>query len=672
MPCDCDLQPLWSALKENLGDGDFLRASLTWINALEEPSRGAEKFTEQDVDALDGDCAQLVPMLDWLLLEHDSLLVFVAHLDIETIREACKGWGTDDTALIRAFATRNKRSLARVNVGYRQKHGEPLQQLIDSELGGSSKNEWYLYLAKFLVVQEEQADAMILDLAMQGGHVDHEALVEFLCGRHPKRVRAAKARWEASHDDSLVDLLADHLSGDMARLALKMLKGKRDTDDPVDEHLARRQAHQLHDGELDYVDTLTSNSAAQNKAVARYFEEAYDTSLKRAIGQEYSGPVKAALLALMLGPADWYASQLKAALGGETTNDRAVCRIVGAHDKDEIKEIARAYDRKYGCTLKSAISSECRGNYKRLAVAWVDLPDQLAQPEKLIERAAMADVPEEPTNEGHGEAFDDEISDEDDSVTERPNPASALFAAKMANWTAKYHKYIDMGKRSKADHYQRLILWYPPMPLGHKVLKGYLEALAEEYKGGQQSDDDWTTIWFETVSDEDFDADGDGESDGTDRAAFKAWMDVTESMIAEKRTTINELKSRWGLNEKKEEEETPKYEEPVIASYTTTNTTVASYATNYPQAIPVARPAMPIAQPVQQQYVRPAAYPGAPPIYGTGVAPPIYGQPMMMQQQPMMYGQQPMMYGGGMYQPQMQRPMMQYGGGVSVSVNISM
>ena len=28
----------------------------------------------------------------------------------------------------------------------------------------------------------------------QGGHVDHEALVEFLCGRHPKRVRAAKER----------------------------------------------------------------------------------------------------------------------------------------------------------------------------------------------------------------------------------------------------------------------------------------------------------------------------------------------------------------------------------------------------------------------------------------------------------------------------------------------
>ena len=27
----------------------------------------------------------------------------------------------------------------------------------------------------------------------------------------------------------------------------------------------------------------------------------------------------------------------------------------------------------------------CTGDYKRLAVAWVSLPDQLAQPEKLIE-----------------------------------------------------------------------------------------------------------------------------------------------------------------------------------------------------------------------------------------------------------------------------------------------
>ena len=94
----------------------------------------------------------------------------------------------------------------------------------------------------------------------------------------------------------------------MQALALRMLKGKRDVDDDkIDEPLARRQAHQLHEGAIDYIETLCDNSAPQNAMVARYYEEAYNTSLKRALTQEYSGPVKDALLALLQGPAEWYA-----------------------------------------------------------------------------------------------------------------------------------------------------------------------------------------------------------------------------------------------------------------------------------------------------------------------------------------------------------------------------
>merc|ERR1711935_16877 len=66
-------------------------------------------------------------------------------------------------------------------------------------------------------------------------------------------------------------------------------------------------------------------------------------------------------------------------------DDNAVCRIVGSHDKDEIKLISEAYERKYNTDLKGAISDACSGDYKRLAVAWVSLSDQLGQPEELIE-----------------------------------------------------------------------------------------------------------------------------------------------------------------------------------------------------------------------------------------------------------------------------------------------
>jgi len=607
-------QPLWSALRENV-DGDFLKAGLTWVRALEEPSRGAEKFTEADVDSHGGDASALANMLDYLLLENDSLLVFVAYLDVETIREAVKGWGTDDTVLIRSFATRSKRALARVNIGYREAYGTPLQQLIDDEITSSSK-PWYAYLAKFLVVQEEQADSMILDLAMNGSTVDHAALVEFLCARHPKRVRAAKVKWEQSHDDSLVDKLADSLAGDMKRLALRMLKGKRDLEDKVDvdESLARKQAHQLHDGGEDYIDVLCDNTSAQNAMCAKYFEEAYDMSLRRAISQEYSGPVKNALQALLIGPADWYASQLKAALSGENTNDETVCRIVGAHDKEEIKKIAAAYDKKYGISLKAAITNECKGNYKRLAVAWVDLPDQLEQPEKLVELKKVQEEVEATDTAGDGGAgqtFDDEISDEDDEAPSSHKPDSAIYRAKLALWQQKYEKYKELGKKRKEEHYQGLIMKYPPLPKGHKILRGYAEALEEEYKNGTHQEEDWTMIWLDTVTDEEF------EEANSTRDFFKAWLDITESMVAEKIVSIKELKGHWGLIEEPPPPSKPTYAEPAP---------LAAYGA----AVAQPAPAMPVAQPAYgtnyPQAAPPMAYPGAPPVAYPGMA---VAQPMM-------------------------------------------
>ena len=120
-------QPLWSALQAEVSGADFLKAALAWINALNEPARGCEAFTEVEVGGHADDSGKLCTMLDWLLIEHESLLVFIAYLDVETVREACKGWGTDDTALIRVLCTRSKRALARVNIGYREAYGEPLQ-----------------------------------------------------------------------------------------------------------------------------------------------------------------------------------------------------------------------------------------------------------------------------------------------------------------------------------------------------------------------------------------------------------------------------------------------------------------------------------------------------------------------------------------------------------------
>ena len=71
----------------------------------------------------------------------------------------------------------------------------------------------------------------------------------------------------------------------------------------------------------------------------------------------------------------------------------------------------RRYKRKYGTVLKDGIQKECSGKYKRVAQAWVTLPDALEDPEAPIE-------------------LPDEIDEEEDkeqpsSSDDEPEPAPA-------------------------------------------------------------------------------------------------------------------------------------------------------------------------------------------------------------------------------------------------------
>jgi len=559
-------RPLDHAVRAEIsGEGNMQKAAVTWISALNEPSRGAEEFTEVEVDSHGDDTTALCRMVDMLLVENDSLIRFIVTLDVEVIREAVKGFSIDDTKLIRALATRNKQFLARVSVAYRKAYGEPLQKLIDEECSG-----FYAYLAKFLVVQEPQADSMLLSLALDtDGEPDIKALIEFLCARHPARVRTVKKKWEAANDMSLIDKLNDTLDGDMRLLAITMLKGKRDTEDDeenVDEKLVKVQVKSLYEHVVEgneirpTIEILCSNSIPMNKAVAALFEDTYDMSLGRALGRTFSGHVKNALLALLQGPAQWYAASLRAAFQGTGISDKPVCRILGAHDKKDVQEIAIAYEKKYDTPLKADLAKYCKGNYKRLAVAWVDLPDQLEQPTKRIvlptKESIEADAKRASTEDMNEE--DDDLDDDDENTDNIPNPSSPLYKAKVRKWTRKLKKAEEEGAVYKAAYYRRLLIMYPPAPPGNPLLTGYLEALEAEYENG---DTGIVKEWLDSVDAAEV---GDDEGEVKSKAVLAEWVAVTANMVEQKQVPIKEMKAQWREERvaKEPSKVKPKYEEP--------------------------------------------------------------------------------------------------------------
>lgn len=57
------------------------------------------------------------------------LMRFASSLDVETLAEAVKGIGTDDTRFIRTITTRSKRFLGRISYAYREDNDMTLSQV---------------------------------------------------------------------------------------------------------------------------------------------------------------------------------------------------------------------------------------------------------------------------------------------------------------------------------------------------------------------------------------------------------------------------------------------------------------------------------------------------------------------------------------------------------------
>jgi len=407
---------LKDALRSELS-GNFLKASIAWIDALDDPSQHLEVVTNVDVaTTADGDLDQLI---DDLLTEHESVDKMMASIDAQEIYNCIHGWGTSDTKLIELLCSRSKPHLQKIaEAYYTQRDGQSKTTSLLARLRKETSG-WYRTFVTYLVESPEDADVRALDAAMDGLGADAVGLIEFLVGRSNARVRAAKEKWEGKHDAPLVDRIRSELHGSNQTLALELLKGERDESSTVDSHKAKKQAEQLHKaasgwGSADdgtFIQVLAKNSPAQNKATRDAYEKKYNKSLESLTAKVGNKNMQKCLQALLLDPADYYAMRIRQSFVGLGTSDKVVCRVLGGSDKPDALAIAAAYKRKYGTVLKDGIQKECSGKYKRVAQAWVTLPDALEDPEAPIE-------------------LPDEIDEEEDkeqpsSSDDEPEPAPA-------------------------------------------------------------------------------------------------------------------------------------------------------------------------------------------------------------------------------------------------------
>ncbi|CAM9383090.1 unnamed protein product [Chrysoparadoxa australica] len=415
------LKTYGATLEEILKDelhGDFEDAAIAWVSGAE-PTGGME-YAIADL----GPDADRRTLAKALMQERMNINDYLAQVDAMLVREACKGLGTDDTALIAIICGRSKAHLRAMDVYYHQLFERSLLQQIHSECSGH-----YKLLMEYALMTEEAFDTRMLREAMVGLGTDESLLIEILAPKTNARIAAARAKYEGKYDTAVVDKVNNELHGRVKQLALILLRGERSESEEVDEALAQEQATQLYDAGVGRVGTdedvfmhvLGRQSRAQIEAIKAAYEREYNQSLMKAIKKETHGDFEDALVALLATPEDFYAMTLKKAFKGIGTADKTVARILGGNDKSMVTKINERYFERYDQTLEEALKSELSGRFRKAALTWVISADPKEAASRLVE--TLNDLPTSPTppRESSPERSDDEVEEED--FDEPPPPA---------------------------------------------------------------------------------------------------------------------------------------------------------------------------------------------------------------------------------------------------------
>ncbi|XP_019645089.1 PREDICTED: annexin A6-like [Branchiostoma belcheri] len=230
------------------------------------------------------------------------------------INDACKGWGTDDTTLIRCIVSRSEIDLVQVKEVFEARYGRTMAEAVTDECDGDYKN-MLLAIIKWI----EKAFPGII-----GSMADFQGTI-----------------FPAEDFDAEVDAEALH----------EAMKGWGTDEDLI-------------------IDVLANRSNAQRLEIREKFKQMYGEHLIDRLKSELKGDFEDVVVALLTPPIEYLARCMKSAMKGMGTDEQALIEILCTKNNQEIEELKATYAEVFdGGSLEDDIESETSGHFKRLLVS---------------------------------------------------------------------------------------------------------------------------------------------------------------------------------------------------------------------------------------------------------------------------------------------------------------
>jgi len=294
--------------------------------------------------------------------------------DAEVLRNAMKGFGTDESTLIKIVANRTSRQRMQIKAQYKATFGRDLIEDLKSELHGKLEDA---LVALFTDPIEFDADS--LRAAMKGMGTNEDTLIEIIASRSNQQLEQIKKCYQEKYKRDLETDVKKETHGTLQNLLISLLQGKRGTNtNPVPNKMAKiaREIYDAGEAKLGTDESVfnkyfVSLSPHELASVAQQYHKLTNHTIIEAIDKEFSGDSKKALRTIVyatISPSEYFATRVKDAIKGFGTKDTLLIRILVSRDEIDMPQIKQYYKQLYGKDMVEDVKNDISGDYQKLMV----------------------------------------------------------------------------------------------------------------------------------------------------------------------------------------------------------------------------------------------------------------------------------------------------------------
>lgn len=292
--------------------------------------------------------------------------------DVQKLRKAMKGSGTDEDAIIEVFGNRSMSQRQEIKTAYKTSVGKDLEDDLKSELTGNFEKVIVGLTTPFVLY-----DVQELKKAMKGAGTDEGCLIEILASRTPEEIKNINITYRLKYDKPLEDDICSDTSFMFQRALVSLAAGGRDQGSSVDDSLAKQDAKDLFEAgekkwgtdEVKFLSILCTRNRNHLLKVFDEYKKISNKDIEASIKSEMSGHFEDALLAIVKcirSRPGYFAERLYKSMKGLGTDDDTLIRVMVSRCEIDMLDIRSAFKKAYGKSLYSFIKGDSSGDYRKI------------------------------------------------------------------------------------------------------------------------------------------------------------------------------------------------------------------------------------------------------------------------------------------------------------------